>query len=89
MDTQMSPTPTPGLRPTPCVEAEEEGKAEVGGGGWVWRGARSRHGKASQQGCLKRLLSRTRTPFSYGNRTEKASDHRATDLIKALLHLSL
>lgn len=31
----MSPTPTPGLRPTPCVEAEEEGKAEVGGGGWA------------------------------------------------------
>lgn len=87
MDTQMSPTPTPGLRPTRCVEAEEEGKAEVGGGGWG--GARSRCGEASQQGCLKRLLSGTRTPFSYESRTEKASDHGATDLIKALLHLSL
>lgn len=35
MDTQMSPTPTPGtdLRPTPCAEAGEEGKARWGGEG--------------------------------------------------------
>lgn len=43
----------------------------------------SRCEEASQQGCPKCLLSGTRTPFSYGNRIEKASDHRAADLIKA------
>lgn len=46
----MSLTPAPGLRPTPCVEAEEEGKADVGvgvEGRWeqVWRGKPARLSK--------------------------------------------
>lgn len=57
----MSPTPTPGtdLRPTPCAEAGEEGKARWGGGeGGVGR----RCGETSQQGRPKCLSLGTELP---------------------------
>lgn len=80
MDTQMSPTPTPGtdLRPTPCAEAGEEGKARWGGGG-SGAGVGRQASKAVQNVCRQGqsfLLCYDRT-------------ERATGLSKASLHLPL
>lgn len=82
MDTQMSPTPTPGtdLRPTPCAEAGEEGKARWGEGReGLGTGVGRQASKAIQNVCGRRqsfLLCYDRT-------------ERATGLSKASLHLPL
>lgn len=85
----MSPTPTPGLRPTPCVEAEEESKAEVWGVGRRGPGAgvERQASKVVRHACCRGQGFPSLTGIE--NRTEKALDHRATDPMKALLHPSL